>query len=206
MILVALMAMIFGSAGPWAPWRRIWRVLPFLNRALFPDLNGVWVGFTRSNWPKIKKMLDAAQANKGITQNELQMTSEQTDAMAVEIKATLFKVQITAGLSETEGRAHSIIVRPRKDSHGNIHLTYVYAQDSPDPASTDAETHFGAADLEIEIDNLERAEGVYWTRRNWKMGLNTAGRLELKRIKVWKDKGKSLREYAAKERERFTGL
>ena len=206
LILITVLAVIFGPTGRWAPWRRIWRFLPFLNRFAFPDLNGVWLGATRSNWPTIKKMLDAAQTREEITQSDLHATPEQADALAVEIKASLFKVQITASLSETDGRSHSIIVRPRKDCQGNIHLSYVYAQNTPNPASTDVEEHFGAADLEINIDDLERAEGVYWTRRNWKMGLNTAGRLDLRRIKAWKDKGKSLREYAAEERDRITGL
>ena len=201
LILVVLLTVIFGSAGWWAPWRWIWRAFPFLNRAFFPDLNGVWLGSTSSNWPTIKKMLDASQAHGGVTQDELQSTPEQTNAMAVEIKTSLFKVQITAGLSATNGQSHSIMVLPRKDAHNRLHLTYVYEQDTPDPAITDVDTHLGAANLVIDMDDLEKAEGIYWTRRNWKMGLNTAGRLELRRIKARKDKGKTLREYATEQRE-----
>lgn len=206
LILIAVLVAIFGPTGRWAPWRWIWRFLPFLNRFVFPDLNGVWIGDTRSNWPTIKRMLDFARSKEEITQSDLHATSEQVDALAVEIKASLFRVQITAGLSNTAGRSHSITVRPRKDTRDNIHLTYVYAQNTPNPASTDVEEYFGAADLEIELDDFERATGTYWTRRNWKMGVNTAGRLELRRIKKWKDKGKSLREYAAEDRERITSL
>ena len=206
LILVTLLTTIFGLAGRWAPWRWIWRILPFLNRVLFPDLNGVWLGSTRSNWPTIKKMLDAAQAHEGITQSERQLTPGQADAMAVEIKASLFKVQITAGLSATYGQSRSIIVRPWKDPHDRVHLTYVYEQDTPDPPMTDVERHLGAADLVIDLDDHKKAEGIYWTRRNWGMGLNTAGRFELRRIKAWKVKGKSLRQYAAEELERMMGI
>lgn len=206
LILVILLTTIFGSAGRFAPWRWIWCIFPFLNRVLFPDLNGVWLGSTRSNWPTIKKMFDAAQAHEGITQNELQLTAEQVDTMAVEIKASLFKVQITAGLSATDSHSRSIIVRPWKDLHDSIHLTYVYKQETGDLAITDVETHLGAADLVIEMDNFVKAEGIYWTRRHWKLGLNTAGRLDLRRIKAWRDKGKSLRQYAAEERKRMTGV
>ena len=201
-ILVTLLTITFGSAGRWAPWRRIWRAFPFLNRVFFPDLNGVWLGSTSSNWPTIKKMLDASQAHEGITQDELHATLGQTDAMAVEIKASLFKVQITAGLSATNGQSHSITAHPWKDAHNRLHLTYVYGQDTPDPDMTDVDTHLGAADLVIDMDDLEKAEGVYWTRRNWKTGLNTAGHLELKRIRAQRDKGKTLRDYAAEQRER----
>ena len=58
----------------------------------------------------------------------------------------------------------------------------------------------GAADLTIDPDSLDAAEGVYWTRRNWQMGLNSAGRLELRRPTQRKEKGKSLRYYAAEEK------
>ena len=68
-------------------------------------------------------MFDAAQSHERITQNELQLTAEQVDTMAVEIKASLFNVQITAGLSATDSHSRSIIVRPWKDLHDSIHLT-----------------------------------------------------------------------------------
>ena len=138
-----------------------------------------------------------------MTQSELHSIPEQSDAMAVEIKASLFKIQITAGLSATNGQSHSITVRPWMDAHQRLHLTYVYQQDTPDPAMTDVDTHLGAAELVLSMDEFEKAEGVYWTRRNWKTGLNTAGRLEIRRIKAWKDKKKTLRDYATDERERL---
>ena len=61
----------------------------------------------------------------------------------------------------------------------------------------------GAADLTIDPDNLDVAEGVYWTRRNWQKGLNTAGRLKLHRSTQRKEKGKSLSQYAAEEKKRL---
>ncbi|WP_083101151.1 hypothetical protein [Pseudophaeobacter leonis] len=55
--------------------------------------------------------------------------------------------------------------------------------------------------MTIDPDNLDVAEGVYWTRRNWQIGLNTAGRLELRRSTQRKEKGKSLRQYATEEKK-----
>nr|WP_306263983.1 hypothetical protein [Pararhizobium sp. IMCC3301] len=196
-------AFLFGGTGWWSPWRVCWRVVPFLNTKLFPDLNGIWVGSTRSNWPTIKNMLDAAQTDNKITRDELHDTPEQVDAMAIEIKASLFYVKITGGLSSTNGQSHSITVRPWKNDHDHLHLTYIYKQETPNPVVTDDETHLGAADLVIDMENIDKAEGVYWTRRNWKMGLNTAGRLQLRRIRSRKEEGKCLRQYANEEKTRM---
>lgn len=202
-VLLGFLAGFFGPTGYWAPWRIVWRWIPALNRWL-PDLNGVWLGTTGSNWPTIKKMLDGAQAYSVIDKDELHSTQEQVDAMAVQVTASLFRLKVEAGLSSTDGRSHSITAKPRRDQHsGRLHLTYVYEQTSPNPAITDEERHMGAADLTIDPDNLDVAEGVYWTRRNWQIGLNTAGRLELHRSAQRKEKGKSLRQYAAEEKKRL---
>lgn len=202
-VLLGFLAAFFGSSGYWAPWRIVWRWIPALNR-LLPDLNGVWLGTTGSNWPTIKKMMDAAQANSIVEREELHATPEQRDAMAAHITATLFQLKVEAGLSSTDGRSHTITAKPHRDQHsGRIHLTYVYQQTSPNPAITDEEIHMGSADLIIDPDNLDVAEGVYWTRRNWQIGLNTAGRLALRRYAQRKERGKSLRQYAVEEKERM---
>lgn len=200
-LLLGALTAFFAPTGYWAPWRMVWRWIPALN-SWFPDLNGVWLGTTGSNWPTIKKMLEGAQTYAAIDQLELHSTPEQRDAMAMQVTASLFQLRIEAELSSTAGRSHSITAKPRRDQHsGRIHFTYVYEQTSPDPAITDEERHVGAADLTFEPDNLEVAEGVYWTRRNWKTGLNTAGRLELRRVAQRKVKNKSLRDYAADEKK-----
>lgn len=202
-VLLGALVAFFGPTGYWAPWRVAWRWIPTLN-GWFPDVNGVWLGTTGSNWPTLKKMLEGAQAYSAIDQYELHSTPEQRDALAVQITASLFQLRIAAGLSSTDARSYSVAAKPRRDQHsGRIRFTYVYEQTSPDPAITDEENHMGAADLILEPDNLEVAEGVYWTRRNWKTGLNTAGHLELRRIAQRKEPGKSLRQYAADEKGRL---
>ena len=194
LVLPLLLTIMFGPYGRWAIWRWIWKIFPPLNK-IFPDINGIWYGSTSSNWPIIKKMFDVSQMDCTISQEELNSIPLQTDVLAIEIKATLFKVQVTASLSSTKGKSYSIIVCPRKDIHNRLFLTYVYNQDTPKPSATDADNHLGAVDLMIDIDSLNKAEGNYWTRRNWKQGLNTAGRLELQRIEMWRDKKKSLNDY-----------
>jgi len=206
-LLLGVLGGVFGPVGYWAPWRLIWRIFPFLNTSVFPDLNGVWLGATGSNWPTIKKMLEAAQAYRAIEQIELHSTPEQRDAMAVQITTSLFVLKIAAGLSSTDGQSYSITAKPRRDQHSNrLHISYVYEQSTPDPTITDEDRHMGAADIIIDMEDLEIAEGVYWTRRSWKTGLNTAGRLSLQRVAHRKEKGKPLRKYAAEEKDRMQNL
>ena len=194
LILPLLITGIFAPYGRWAPWRLIWKFCPPLNN-IFPDINGVWYGSTNSNWPRIKKLFDVSQMDCTTNQEELNLIPLQVDALAIEVKATLFKVQIIASLSSTTGQSYSIIVCPRKDIHNRLFLTYVYNQDTPKPSVTDTDNHLGAVDLMIDTDSFSKAKGNYWTRRNWKQGLNTAGSLEIQRIELWRDKKKSLDDY-----------
>ena len=202
-LLVGLFTGFFGPTGHWAPWRLVWRTLPVLNR-WFPDLNGVWVGSTNSNWPTIKKMVDTALSTGRVNEQELHDTPEQSDAMAVRITNSLFALRIEACLSSTDGESHSITAKPWRDQHiGRVHLSYVYRQYTPNHSSTDEETHLGAADLALTADDFTAAEGTYWTRRSWRTGRNTAGTLQLSKLRGRQEKGKSLRSYAAEHKAKL---
>jgi hypothetical protein len=76
-------------------------------------------------------------------------------------------------------------------------------QQTPHPAATDEETHLGAADLALTADDHSKAEGTYWTRRSWRTGRNTAGKLELTRRSQSIDKQKTLQQYAAEHKARL---
>ncbi|HLO77907.1 MAG TPA: hypothetical protein VK196_15740 [Magnetospirillum sp.] len=41
-------------------WRWFWRRFPLLNRLVFPDLNGEWDVVSTGNYPRIRRLLDAA--------------------------------------------------------------------------------------------------------------------------------------------------
>jgi len=195
----------FGPTGYWAPWRILWRLIPKLND-WFPDLNGVWVGNTSSNWPTIKRLVKAAQSDDRATEQELHELPEQRDAMAVRFTNSLFKLQVRAGLSSTNGESFSITVKPWRDQHtGRIHLSYVYGQQTLNHTVTDEEAHLGAADLELVAEDYHRAEGTYWTRRAWRTGRNTAGTLELSLLAEKEDRKKSLRQYALEHKQAISG-
>lgn len=200
LVLLGLLSVIFGPTGYWAPWRVLWRCVPALNN-WFPDLNGLWVGSTHSNWPTIKRLVEAAQQGGGLTEQELHDIPEQRDAMAVQIKASLFRLHICAGLSSTGARSYSITAKPWRQQHTEeIHISYVYKQETPNHAITDEEMHLGAAELIIRLECHSQAEGTYWTRRSWKTGRNTAGKLELRRISPRIDADKTLQQHAVEHR------
>jgi hypothetical protein len=201
LILMGVFSGFFGPTGYYAPWRILWRLIPGLNR-WFPDLNGVWVGTTNSNWPTVKKLVETALSTGKVTEQDLHDTPEQRDAMAVQITNSLFTLRIAAGLSSTDGESHSITAKPWRDQHtGRIHLSYVYKQHTPNHAATDEETHLGAADLALTTEDVANASGTYWTRRSWRTGRNTAGTLELSLLETSKARDMSLRDYAAVHKE-----
>lgn len=56
-----------------------------------------------------------------------------------------------------------------------------------------------------DLDRIRMAEGVYWTRRMWMAGLNTAGRIELKKLSTNAKKQKTLQQYATEARSTLIG-
>jgi len=202
MVVIGGITFLVGSSYYWAPWRILWRKFPILNKVIFPDLNGVWVGNTKSNWAVIKAMKDAAESSQAIDLASLQDVQLQRDAMAVEVKASLFSVKIFAALSNTGGDSYSLLAKPRWDCESEkLCLTYVYQQSVPEHVATDESAHLGAADLCLELDNMKNLEGHYWTRRSWRQGLNTAGKIELGKVSERRE-GR-LKEYALLEKAKL---
>lgn len=202
MLVIGAVAFLAGSSYYFAPWRMLWRTFPILNKWIFPDLNGVWVGSTQSNWAVIKAMKDAAERSEATDVSSLEAVQLQCDAMAIEIKASLFSVKVFAALSNTGGDSYSLTAKPRWVGESEkLCLTYVYQQSVPEHVVTDESTHLGAADLCLELDNMQHLEGHYWTKRSWRQGLNTAGKLEL--AKVSERRVGTLKEYALREKAKL---
>lgn len=192
---VILLYAFFWSDAAWSPWRWLWRKCPILNSALFPDLNGVWVGTTRSNRPIINKVRQAAAANEALQPDALARAPLQEDVLALDIKASLFRVKIEAWLTSTRATSCSVTAKAVK-INGTVHLFYVYHQKTPEADHTDEWLHLGAAELDFDPSRVQETTGVYWTRRSWRQGLNTAGLLQLRRAGE-RDGSKTLAEYAA---------
>ncbi|OYU37581.1 MAG: hypothetical protein CFE33_20330 [Pseudorhodobacter sp. PARRP1] len=203
--ILTFVGLFFGPTGYWSPWRIVWRTVPPLNGWAFPDLNGVWVGRTKSNWPIIEKAYDAATSHRSVTEAELYGIPLKEDAIAVSIRCSLFTLKIKVATSATDGESHSIAARPSRDSlTGCLHVINVYRQSVPDPARTDEPVHLGAADLKVDPEEPEQISGEYWTRRVWRTGKNTAGKIELRRLPSEQLNGRTLRQFAANEKKRIS--
>jgi len=132
----------------------------------------------------IKAMLDIYEERAGTErQGGLDSIGLQRDAMTATITASFFRFRIEANLSSTDSASHSVSARLCYDEHlERFELFYIYTQDTPEPVRTDESAHLGAARLILNMTTPWTLEGEYWTKRSWRSGLNTAGRLELKRV------------------------
>ncbi len=204
LVILSFVGLFFGPTGYWAPWRILWRLVPPLNGWAFPDLNGVWVGITKSNWPVIERAYDAAMSHRSITEAELFSIPLKEDAVAGSIVCSLFSLKIKFATTATDGESYSVAARPSRDHlTGFLHVTNVYRQTVPDPVRTDEPVHFGAGELRVDPDEPDQIRGEYWTRRVWRTGKNTAGKIELRRLSAKQSKGKALRQFAAEEKVRI---
>jgi hypothetical protein len=164
-----------GASGRFAPWRLLWQLFPSFNRWLFPDLNGKWEGKTSSNWPVVKSMLDAATGSGGLNASALETIPLQEDAISI-------TVRLAAKLSSTGSSSHSLTALVAKAPHrDSFQLHYLFTQDTPDAGLTDDASHLGAVTADVDLDRWEM-HGYYWTRRKWRAGLSTAGKLTLRRV------------------------
>jgi len=170
-----------GSSKRWSPWRLIWQAIPALNDVAFPDLNGVWKGSTLSNWSVISRLKDSATTDGGLVLADLEQVPLKEDQITIRIRASLFKLSILAELHSTGAQSQSITARVVKDEvREDFDVSYIYRQNTPEAGLLDEASHLGAAVLQFDR-NSQRLCGEYWTKRSWRIGLNTAGRIEVAR-------------------------
>jgi hypothetical protein len=143
--------------------------LPLL-RSVFPDIDGEWVGVTRSNWKRIE-----SRGNEPLP-DLLDVQAE------VKIKARLFSITMDLVSENQYSDSTTLAVRIIKEENGEAKLAYIYSNRTKNPKPTDEQQHYGAAILDIKRKNdFIALDGLYWTNRNWTKALNTAGLVLLKR-------------------------
>lgn len=140
-------------------WRWIWRKLPFLNTAFFPDLNGVWVGEVHSNW------VDPKTGQK-VTPIPTQFT----------IRQTLFDISIKQKTGESKSYSHRVIAEA--DTNADRYRLWYDYDNQPEAAFHFKSTqHQGFAWLEINLaDEPSVLVGQYYTNRS------TSGDMKLRRM------------------------
>ena len=174
-------------------WRLIWNhtgpLGKWLSKKIYPDLNGTYDVVLESNWPIVKRMLDASLK-----------TSPPFDPFAREQEAPpLLKVELEAVIEQTwfditmwvYPKAQGAAIKRSKTlatipigGSGSIEkeLIYVFEQENDTRAPTDDPYHEGAARLRLDRSDSGRLTGEYWNNRAWQRGVNAAGRLTLNRV------------------------
>lgn len=168
---VSLAALAVGLIGqsPIFPW--LCR-LPFV-RSWFPPLDGEWLASLESNWPAIQQRAEPGSPSISLAPVKAKVT----------IIARLFYIRMNLASDDRYSTSKTIFVRATRDPEdGSVMLHYLYRNTTKLPKPTDSDSHDGAATLNVEgVGTAIWMEGVYWTNRNWHLGLNTAGRMTLRR-------------------------
>ena len=182
-VFALILYFLLGMPWYWSPWRILWRKFPVLNEWLYPDLNGVWYGTTSSNWPVISKLREATAQGDKVDLSELDKVELLKGDIAMNVRASFFGISIRSKLQDTGGDSKTIAARAGRSSDPHeFTLSYLYRQTTPEPQSTDEESHVGAATLEVKPGDKPQMEGEYWTRRKWREGMNTAGIIRVMRV------------------------
>lgn len=153
-------------------WKLAWRnplASKFLNKKICPDLNGTW-------------RATLVNSNTDEVGNPIEMKA------TVEILADFIDFEMT--LKSDCGTQTSTVVLSKigKDETNHFYLTYVFvarlAKNLNDRKGEDIGKFEGAAKLDILVDKDEVAmDGVYWSNRQWEKNKQTAGHIELTRVK-----------------------
>lgn len=180
---LVLVGLLFALVS-WGPAFRLIHFLTFAHHWLFPWIGGEWRGEVRSNWPRVEAMMKAARRETppfDTFRDEL--PPAEPIKVKAQIKCRLMSLHIRFEMVGTDRTSETIFVRPVKTPEGKRQLYYVYKQDDLGaPPVTDRRDHVGAA--ELTWNEGHTLQGRYWTARNEERGLNTAGVLNLKRVKA----------------------
>ena len=148
-----------------------------LVRSWFPPIDGEWIATLESNWPVIKRLVDP---------NSTFVLNGPTQAR-ITIISRLFFIRMNLVTDSRYSTSKTIFVRVMRDEHdASAQLYYVYRNTTLTPAETDSGSHNGAACLDIHVEKNGEIwmDGAYWTDRNWVKGMNTAGKITLRRNAV----------------------
>ncbi|MFY0311298.1 hypothetical protein ACFMBG_15515 [Leisingera sp. D0M16] len=172
-------AIILYVLGGTSVWRVVWRKVPKLNQWVFPDLNGEWATTMESN------ILEHAKFHPALKDLDPSKVKSTIPGRFI-ISQTWFKVSIRFDGDDKYSNSDTLFVHPERDSQsGRFYLTYTYKNQTPNNLATDEQMHMGAARLEVDGgESFNQMRGTYWTNRNWKKALNTAGSLVATRVDV----------------------
>ena len=144
-----------------------------LIRSWLPPLDGEWKATLESNWPVIQQRAKPDEPPSPLIVVGAKVT----------IRARLFYLRMNLVSDDRYSISKTIFVRPSRDPEdGSVQLHYVYENSTIHPKATDSGAHCGAASMTVQTDGGGIwLEGTYWTNRNWHLGMNTAGKITLRK-------------------------
>ncbi|KCZ90217.1 hypothetical protein [Hyphomonas jannaschiana] len=160
------------------------------EKYVFPVLDGEWRGEIRSNWPLVRKMLAISRGEQSGPFDPLNDDLGQFDwdppiEVTAIIESGFLDFKMTMCMDGTTRRSETLNAKLDRTETGSPRLRYIYRQfdEGLDIAPTDRESHLGSAELTLSDDG-KTLNGRYWTDRVSDKGLNTAGRLVLRRVEA----------------------
>jgi hypothetical protein len=186
---VAILTVLFSNPV----WRWLWNRTGFLGRWLskkvYPDLNGTYDVVLESNWPIVKRMLDASRKDAEPF-DPFSRGQEAPDLLRVELEAVVEQTWFDITMWMYPKASGAVIKRSKTLATIPIRggmttekeLIYVFEQENDARAPTDDPYHEGAARLKLDRSDHKLLSGEYWNNRAWQRGVNVAGRLNLTRI------------------------
>ena len=186
---VAIVTVLFSNPV----WRWLWnRTGPlgrWLSRTIYPDLNGTYDVLLESNWPIVKRMLDAS-LREADPFDPFSREQEAPALLSVELEAVIEQTWFDITMWMYPKTPGAVIKRSRTLATIPIQggmttekeLIYVFEQENDTRGPTDDTYHEGAARLTIDRSDHRLLAGEYWNNRAWQRGVNAAGRLSLMRV------------------------
>jgi hypothetical protein len=138
-------------------WRSVWRILPFLQTLVFPDLNGKWTGMLIST---------ATDPSTGHSPPPIPID--------VTIRQGLFSTSVSMRTGESTSHSTRAFLEPFRDT-GRFRIWYGYDNDPQAQVRHRSSRHEGVAYLEMDAAQPDRLTGTYYTARK------TTGDLKLTR-------------------------
>jgi hypothetical protein len=173
-------------------WRFVWnRTGPlgeWLSKTIFPDLNGTYDVVLESNWPVVKRMLDASRKDAEPF-DPFSLDQEAPQFQRVELEAKIEQTWFNICMSMYPKSPGAVIKQSttlatipiKHNKNTPKELIYVFEQENDSRAPTDDQFHLGAARLTIDPNDHHILSGYYWNNRAWQRGVNAAGKIRLVR-------------------------
>jgi hypothetical protein len=172
-------------AGESPLFHAIWKY-NVVQKLFFPYIHGRWEGEISSNWPVIRTIREHAGSGKQTNPDEMNIDNlgALSEEVVVEIKASFLRVSMK--LVPKTGYSDSVTVALKpviEGDRGHPCLYYVYRATVRANVPTDSGVHYGAGSMDVlRGKGPLTLRGIYWTEREWRKGMNTAGILDVKKV------------------------